>query len=152
MASKIRKRNKHLNKENANKMSKTKFIKNNRDKFIYGIIIFLSILFIASIVYYGKNIPVGDDYQAVLKFGVDYKNSTTFSQKIGLIFEQHNEHRIVFVRLATLASIRLFGEVNFKFMLLLGGISILAILFILFQLFEIEKEKLLLFIPAALLL
>src|SRR5262249_3718418 len=80
------------------------------------------------------NVPVTDDYDAGLQFILDYTADTAkLPKKLGLLFAQYNEHRIVLVRLAFLADYVLFGQLNFRHVSLLGNAALLLILTLLFQ-------------------
>jgi hypothetical protein len=80
---------------------------------IYGLCVFR----------YAADIPFQDDYDAALNFTNTYIQTQTSTEKIALLFSQHNEHRIVFVRLVFLCSYYLFREVNFKFCIVFGNLG-----------------------------
>ncbi|MDB5241739.1 MAG: hypothetical protein JWP57_2364, partial [Spirosoma sp.] len=79
------------------------------------------------------NVPFEDDYNSTLQFIANYAfNAQSLSEKLGLLFAQHNEHRIVFNRLVFLADFSINGHINFRNHILFGNLSLLAILGLLF--------------------
>ncbi|MFT3794527.1 hypothetical protein [Flavobacterium sp.] len=75
---------------------------------------------------YTANIPVNDDYKAILEFINKFKGAESFAEKIKLMLAQHNEHRIFYDRLWTLVSYKIYGTVNFNFLALIGNLSYLV--------------------------
>lgn len=117
---------------------------------ILSILAFLPVcIFYITIFLFVVNIPYWDDYDAILGFTNNYLESN-FKNKITLIFSQHNEHRIVFNRIITLLNYYLSGKINFRFLTLIGNISLLGLLIVLFKsfMFSKNKNKFLYFIPA----
>lgn len=72
---------------------------------------------------YSVDIPVNDDYKAILEFLNNFKATSSFSERFTLIFSQHNEHRIVYDRIWTLITYQIFGVVNFNFLAFIGNLS-----------------------------
>ena len=104
------------------------------------------------VIYFSENIPFMDDYDAILKFMVDFTGEESFLKKILLVFAQHNDHRLVFLHLVVLAQYYLIGVINFQHLLILGNLSVIAILFILWKTFGFRKNKLYHFLPVVYLL
>jgi hypothetical protein len=105
---------------------------------------------------YSINIPFWDDYTH-LKVITELTSSDSLPKKIQLLFSLHNEHRIVFARLVTLATLMLSGKLNFIVLILLGNLSLLGIGVLLFLVFngnkkEAPREKVIYFLPVVLLL
>lgn len=102
-----------------------------------GIIFFLiclpPIAFFALFFRYTVDVPVNDDYRAIL----DNLNKTlatdSVSEKITLFFSQHNEHRIAYDRFWTLLCYKLNGQVNFNYLSLTGNLSLFGIFFIFYK-------------------
>lgn len=92
--------------------------------------------------YYTIDIPVNDDYSAILNFTNKCISTESVSDKIKLFFSQHNEHRIVYDRLWTIVSYKLQNQVNFNFLSLIGNLS-LIIIFGIFskKILKLDKEK-----------
>ncbi len=72
---------------------------------------------------YSLNIPIADDYDAALDFLNKFIQVQTLTEKITLLFSQHNEHRIVSTRIAFLIQYYLFQEINFKLSIVVGNIG-----------------------------
>ncbi len=85
--------------------------------------------------HYAVNIPKWDDHP-LKGFVIDYDKATTISDKIALIVRQHNEHRIGLTRLATLIDFKLFGEVNYKHLMLFGNLALVLIWLLLTRFFR----------------
>jgi len=92
-----------------------------------GILIF----YIGTILIYSSHMPISDDYGAVLLFLNNYVQTENLLDKLHAFFLQHNEHRIVFNRLIEVIQLKLFGEVNFKVLILIGNLGWLLTLYLL---------------------
>ena len=101
---------------------------------------------------YMLNIPVNDDYPAVLQWLNIYVNTHGIGPKLKLLFAQHNEHRIVFSRIWTLLSYKLQGNVNFNFLSFVGDLSLIGMGWIFFRKFRELRKSLFLFIPVTVIL
>lgn len=99
---------------------------------------------------YALNIPHWDDYDAILKFVIDFTKTESIIEKIRLLFAQHNEHRIALVRISSLLMFYINGTINFKGIILLGNLFLLLITGVLFLSFQKESSKdLYYFIPVS---
>ena len=97
-------------------------------KIISGVLIIIPIItFFGMFFFYMVNAPIYDDYQAVLDFLNKYISTDSISEKIRLLFSQHNEHRVVYSRIWTIISYKLQTNVNFTFLALIGNLSLLVI-------------------------
>lgn len=85
---------------------------------------------------YAINIPHWDDY-AVRNSLISFLNTDSFTEKIKILFAQHNEHRIFLTRLTALFIYIIKDTLDFKWMMFLGNLSLVGI-FILF--FKISKK------------
>jgi hypothetical protein len=93
------------------------------------------------------NIPHWDDYFAVLEFLAVYLNADTLSGKIGSIISQHNEHRVVVLKIFTILDYHLFGKVDFRHLILAGNLCLIGIFWVLIRMLNIQKHRLLYLIP-----
>lgn len=122
---------------------------------IKGIIFFLiclpPIIFFSLFFRYTVDVPVNDDYRAIL----DNLNKTlatdSVSEKIKLFFSQHNEHRIVYDRFWTLICYKLNGQVNFNYLSLIGNLSLFGIFFIFYKRVREISTNLLFVLPLSIL-
>jgi hypothetical protein len=87
---------------------------------------------------YGQNIPHWDDY-AIRNFIDSFNAKTSFLAKIQLIFSQHNEHRIAYTRIVALIIYWFCGLINFKYMMWVGNLSLLCILFLIYKVLKYNK-------------
>ena len=102
------------------------------------------------VVKFSPNIPYNDDYDAILGFLIQYLDAGGISERLSLIFAQHNEHRIAFGKVFTVVHYYATGAIDFRVVTFFGNLSLLCITFVFFRMFRAEKEKLLLFIPVVL--
>ena len=85
------------------------------------------VIYCLTIFRYAYNMPVGDDYDAILRFLNQYV-SADWSSRFRLIFSQHNEHRLVLTRAFSAIDFSIFGKINFSHLIWLGLLGwILAI-------------------------
>jgi hypothetical protein len=96
----------------------------------FNIIISLLILlpvaiYFAAWDYYAINIPKWDDHPLKL-FIFQYTHTLDPSAKIAALFRQHNEHRIVLTRLVTLLDFKLFGALDYRHLMLVGNLLLVA--------------------------
>lgn len=91
---------------------------------------------------YSYNFPFYDDYIAVLEVVEKWLSSTDVSEKISVLFEQHNEHRILYIRLISLFDYYLRGSVHFTDLIWVGNVSLLVWLFLLFKSIDFFQNNL----------
>ena len=102
---------------------------------VWGILLVIpALLYWITIYRNAYNFPYEDDFNSALSF----MSTFAFSQlsgfdKIKLLFSQYNEHRILFDRLAFLGDYYLFGELNFRHLILFGNISVLLLSVLFFK-------------------
>lgn len=110
-----------------------------------------AVLFYGLFFRYMVNVPINDDYSAVLDFLNKCINAEAVQEKLKLIFSQHNEHRIVYDRIWTIISYKLHGHVDFNFLALIGNLSLIPIFWIFFRKVQSVDKNLLLAIPISVL-
>lgn len=116
-------------------------------KHLWYLVIFFPILvFFGIFFFYMINVPINDDY-ALLDFINKYVTTSSFYEKVKLIFAQHNEHRIVYDRIWTIISYKTSGNLNFTLLALIGNLSLIGITVIFFKKFKKLGKELLLFLP-----
>ncbi|AYV56397.1 hypothetical protein EFP84_13330 [Leptospira kmetyi] len=125
--------------------SLAKFLKKNR---IHIFRILSSVVFLYCVYNYFHTIrklsvdfPLGDDYDAILDFLNQWKQS---GSKVSLLFGQHNEHRLVFLRIVTLFYFQLFHTVNFIHLILIGNAFVFLSLLVLYLSVEDRRKWILL--------
>jgi hypothetical protein len=117
-----------------------------------SLIIIPLITFFGMFFYYTVNAPINNDYQAILDFINKIIATDSYSEKMKLIFSQHNEHRIVYDRIWTIISYKLQNNVNFNFLAFIGNLSLLGIAIIFYKRYSLLQKPLLLFVPITVLL
>jgi len=118
----------------------------------YFIIIIPIIIFCCLFFRFTVNAPINDDYQAILDFLNKIISTDSYSEKIKLLFSQHNEHRIVYDRIWTIISYKVQGNVDFNFLAFIGNLSLLGIAVIFYKRFSLLQKPLLLFVPVTIML
>lgn len=78
----------------------------------------------------GIDFPYWDDYNSVLEFLLKFRNSD-ISNKIQLLFSQHNEHRLLWNRILVLTDAYIFGSVHFGRLIFYGNLGWIFIWFLL---------------------
>jgi hypothetical protein len=73
------------------------------------------------------NIPRWDDFDVFFRFLCDYLESSSFPERLKLIFEQHNVHRITFTKVIGLLSYWLTGKINLTAFIIIGNLFLLGI-------------------------
>ena len=103
---------------------------------IYFLILAPIIAFYVFVYKNAFNIGWNDDWHGIEGFLASWMQQTTFWEKITLLFSQMCEHRIIYVRLSTLLCYNLFGEVNYKILMLMGVSYLLILPFVFYRLLK----------------
>lgn len=98
--------------------------------FIYIGVLLPILIFFGLFFYYTVDIPINDDYSAILDFTNKIISTDSISEKIKIFFSQHNEHRIVYDRFWTLISYKIHKQLDLNFLALIGNLSLIPIFFI----------------------
>ena len=88
-----------------------------------GLAILPAVVLVAVVARKAVNIPTGDDFFTILPFLNNWLEHTSFAERWHLLIEQFTGHRLVFMRLVTLADIHLFGACNFIALQVLGWLG-----------------------------
>jgi hypothetical protein len=102
--------------------------------------------------HFSCNVPVIDDYHAILDFSLHFLTLTTFREKfIYLIAAQHNEYKLITQQAVLIAQLHLIHHINFSFFILIGNLLLLPILLILWKICFSDEgslhRRLTLFLP-----
>ncbi|QKZ15858.1 hypothetical protein HU175_22410 [Spirosoma sp. KUDC1026] len=100
---------------------------------------------------YAVNVAKWDDH-ALREFLFNFDRESALSDKIYLLFKQHNEHRIVYDRIVTLLDYQLTGKLNFRHLMLIGNLSLVGLLALFVAILRREKRPVLYALPVSLLL
>ncbi len=99
------------------------------------------------------NAPLWDDFDCLLRFLNYYLESDSFGETFGHLIVQHNEHRLIFIRLVAISVYQLMGELDFRLLCYVGNAALALIAFFLFLSFHPKKIlKILYFCPVLFLL
>jgi hypothetical protein len=109
-------------------------------------------IFFAVFSWFTVNAPINDDFSAILGFINSYISTPSFEGKLKLLLEQANEHRIVYDRIWTIISYKVFHAIDFNFLSLIGNLSLIGIAILYFNKFRRLGKPLYLFIPITVLL
>lgn len=115
-----------------------------------ALIVALAVNFYVQFFRFTSNIPVNDDYRAILQWLNDFKAAGSFSDRLTLLFSQSNEHRLVYNRLWILANYKATGQVNFNFLAAIGNLSYIG--FFLLLSWSLIKKGWLYVLPVAVLI
>ncbi|MEO5892816.1 MAG: hypothetical protein ABIQ31_21380 [Ferruginibacter sp.] len=78
---------------------------------------------------YALNIPYSDDYDAILAFLNKFVSSGS-TEKVALLFSQHNEHRILFSRIIFVLYYEAVGAISFRNLIFIGNIELAGVFII----------------------
>jgi hypothetical protein len=127
------------------------FSKERLPNFIGIVIILLVVLTYYFYVFrFSVNIPYWDEF-FVLNWFDSYINQT-FWGKIIHLFEQANEHRLFSYRLTVFMQYLIFGDLNFRNIILFGNLGMIWLIYLLYKMSPFFKSNVIAFIPVILLL
>jgi len=98
---------------------------------VYSAICVLMLLHLGIVLSTSVNVPYWDDYDVFLRFLTEWRDSSSFSERLSLLTKQHNEHRLPAPRLTVLAFSSLFGAIDFAKLIVLSHCALLCSLVIL---------------------
>lgn len=117
-------------------------------KRLLGILGLVPVVFFAFIVLrYSVNVPWFDDFDPFPDFLRKWILSDTLSEKLKLLFQPNNEHRMVFGKGLTLVYYILTGTLNFTFLHIAGMLFTFGTLVLIWQAFRWTKLPWLYFLP-----
>ncbi len=122
-------------------------------KFITLIFLFIPILFWIITVYcYSVNVPWFDDFDPFSDFLRQWITNESWTERVALLFQPNNEHRMVFGKLVTAILYGITGKLNFSVLHWAGAAYTLGTLFIFWKIFQKSKWPALYFLPVPFLL
>lgn len=126
---------------------------NNKFLFFVGLILSVLpiIIYFLFVFYYAINIPFFDEYFFSLGWLNNF-NKLDFPNNIMLLFIQANEHRIFTYLFSVMSQYLIFGELNYRHVIIIGNLGMFGLMYILYLLNTDFKNNPLLFIPVILLL
>jgi hypothetical protein len=99
--------------------------------------------------------PYQDDYKAILGFAVEYAHLPTFKAKVlHIATNQFNEYKLSFEHSIVASEVELTRHLNFPFLIALGDLFLLPILYLVWLIFQEDEpnlnRRLLAFLPISL--
>jgi hypothetical protein len=79
------------------------------------------------------NYPMYDDQGVILDFLLKFQKADSFGEKAGLIFTPYNEYILAIPKLIVLAWFKIFGEINFRHLVLFNGFLLVLIYAVFFS-------------------
>jgi len=73
---------------------------------------------------FSVNVPNADDFDAILSFLAAFIGNLGVNEKMKLIFMPHGDHLIALTRIFVLAFYYIFGEINFRWIILTANIAV----------------------------
>ncbi len=118
-----------------------------------AVIVALPILIWIGLIWgFSVNVPWFDDFDPFPDFLIKWRHSTGFSEKLQLLLQPNNEHRMLAGKLVTLIYYYLTGTVNFSFLQFCGAGFMLGTCWLLYTMFRKLQLPLIYFLPVPLLL
>jgi hypothetical protein len=102
------------------------------------------------LVKYAANVPWFDDFDPFPDFLRQWILTESFSEKIGLIFQPNNEHRMIWGKLSALGYYKLTGTLNFRVIQLSASLLTLGVLVLFWKAFKAARVPLIYFLPVPL--
>ena len=97
---------------------------------------------------YGINAPFADDWSVIVGLVIHFFYAQeSFLDKFLLLFAQCNEHRELFLSIISVTQFAILGHINFFYLNLIGGLSSLGILIILYKILKRYQHPEWLIIP-----
>nr|WP_295930880.1 hypothetical protein [uncultured Dyadobacter sp.] len=110
------------------------------------------LVWIAAILYYSVNLPWYDDFDPFPDFLHKWITSNALPEKLKLLFQPNNEHRMVIGKLVTVIYYWVTGHLNFTFLHIAGACFTLGTLAIFWRAFRRTKLSAWYFLPVPFLL
>ena len=98
------------------------------------------------------SIPITDDYNAIIAFALNWSALPSTNEKLLYILAaQHNNYKLIFEHILITLQLSLFHHLNFSFLIFLGNLTPLPVLYIFWKTYFADepdlRTRLLLFLP-----
>lgn len=88
-------------------------------------------------------VPYQDDYKAILEFALEYVHLPTFEAKVlHVATDQSNEYKLSFEHSIVASEVEFTRHLNFRFLIALGNLFLLPILFVVWLVFQQDEPNL----------
>lgn len=99
------------------------------------------------IIRYAANIPWFDDFDPFPDFLRQWLQTEGFTEKLKLVFQPNNEHRMIWGKLTALVYYYLTGTLNFRAIQLIAALLTIGVLYLFWKTFKAARIPLVYFIP-----
>jgi hypothetical protein len=124
-----------------------------RNNKIFGFALLLPVLlWVFIILSYSVNVPWFDDFDPFPDFLRSWIDAGSIEEKLTLLFQPNNEHRMVIGKLITLLYFKLTGTLNITFIHIAGGCFTLGTLALIWSAFKKQNFSIWYFLPVPFLL
>ncbi len=107
----------------------------------YALAAVVAVAYFALVGHFADNIPFWDDYLAEQNFLVRFLQSPDFSERLRMLIEQHNEHRLLFTRLTTLAVYLFTGKLNYAVYIILANAMLIGTGLLMYKTINDDRKK-----------
>jgi hypothetical protein len=118
--------------------------------------VFIFLIFLAAYCYdvslNFQNFPIADDYEAFFDFNNKFFALNGFWERIGLVFSQHNEHRIATLRIINLTYFYFFGKIDLAVFRIIGLVFYVFSMVFLYLEAEFSVKRFYFFLPIPILM
>lgn len=90
---------------------------------------------------YLVNLPLADDYEAILNFLNHFYSATTITEKLSALSSPYYETRLVFIKTIALLCTMITGKMNFSIVLFISSLFIFGISVMLFKAIRLNNDK-----------
>lgn len=107
----------------------------------YALAAVVAVAYFALVRHFADNIPFWDDYLAEQNFLVRFLQSPDLSERLRMLIEQHNEHRLLFTRLTTLAVYLFTGKLNYAVYIILANAMLIGTGLLMYKTINDDRNK-----------
>ena len=107
----------------------------------YALAAVVAVAYFALVGHFADNIPFWDDYLAEQNFLVRFLQSPDLSERLRMLIEQHNEHRLLFTRLTTLAVYLFTGKLNYAVYIILANAMLIGTGLLMYKTINDDRKK-----------
>ncbi len=107
----------------------------------YALAAVVAVAYFALVGHFADNIPFWDDYLAEQNFLVRFLQSPDLSERLRMLIEQHNEHRLLFTRLTTLAVYLFTGKLNYAVYIILANAMLIGTGLLMYKTINDDRNK-----------
>ena len=107
----------------------------------YALAAVVAVAYFALVGHFADNIPFWDDYLAEQNFLVRFLQSPDLSERLRMLIEQHNEHRLLFTRLTALVVYLFTGKLNYAVYIILANAMLIGTGLLMYKTINDDRNK-----------